>query len=213
MTDNNDPKATSPQDQSRSSNQPARAESQIQARRKLLKTLLAGGGVVSTAQVLPENWVRPVINTVALPAHAQTSFFQVRGLILDSGASIQSGTRSFAQSISDFLIQPAQAGIPFFLCCITITFKGDPSDNDTEVEIEIDCDAQPGADGSGTVKKLKNDGISVNGSTVTASTVSTNLVIGEIDGEGFTAKPGECTPLDGEEEEEEEEEEECCIDR
>lgn len=43
------------------------------ARRKLLKTLVAGGGIVATARLLPEQWTRPVVENTLLPAHAQTS--------------------------------------------------------------------------------------------------------------------------------------------
>ena len=40
------------------------------ARRRLLKSLAAGGGVWTGSKVLPENWTRPVVDSVILPAHA-----------------------------------------------------------------------------------------------------------------------------------------------
>lgn len=43
------------------------------ARRSVLKTLLVGGGIVTTSRGLPEAWTRPVVDAVMLPAHAQTS--------------------------------------------------------------------------------------------------------------------------------------------
>ena len=43
------------------------------ARRKLLKTLVAGGGVVATAKLMPEQWARPVVDSIMLPGHAQTT--------------------------------------------------------------------------------------------------------------------------------------------
>jgi hypothetical protein len=43
------------------------------ARRKLLKTIAAGGGVVVAGKSLPDSWTRPVVDSVMLPAHAQTS--------------------------------------------------------------------------------------------------------------------------------------------
>ncbi len=42
-------------------------------RRRLLKTLGAGGGIVLAGKSLPTEWARPVVETVLLPSHAQTS--------------------------------------------------------------------------------------------------------------------------------------------
>jgi hypothetical protein len=42
-------------------------------RRKLLKTITVGSGAVVSTQVLPEHWVKPIVNSVLLPVHAQTS--------------------------------------------------------------------------------------------------------------------------------------------
>lgn len=44
-----------------------------QSRRKLLKTIAVGGGVLTTAKALPENWSRPMVESVVLPAHANGS--------------------------------------------------------------------------------------------------------------------------------------------
>jgi hypothetical protein len=42
-------------------------------RRKLFKALLGGGALFAGAGALPERWVRPVIQTVIVPAHARLS--------------------------------------------------------------------------------------------------------------------------------------------
>ncbi|HSH41848.1 MAG TPA: hypothetical protein VK973_06960 [Arenicellales bacterium] len=42
-------------------------------RRRILKQLAAGGGMVAAAKSLPEQWIRPKVDAVLLPAHAQTS--------------------------------------------------------------------------------------------------------------------------------------------
>ena len=42
----------------------------IEKRRNVLKGAIAGAGITA---VLPEAWVNPVINTVVVPVHAQTS--------------------------------------------------------------------------------------------------------------------------------------------
>ena len=44
-----------------------------QGRRRLLKSLAVGGGAMSAAKVVPEAWVKPVVDSVVLPAHSQTS--------------------------------------------------------------------------------------------------------------------------------------------
>ncbi len=42
-------------------------------RRKLLKTIAASSGAIIVGKSLPDTWTKPVINSVLLPAHAQTS--------------------------------------------------------------------------------------------------------------------------------------------
>lgn len=44
-----------------------------QSRRKLLKSIAAGSGAVITGKSLPENWTKPVVDSVILPSHAETS--------------------------------------------------------------------------------------------------------------------------------------------
>jgi hypothetical protein len=43
------------------------------SRRTLLKALLAGGGSVVALSFLPERWLKPVVHTGVLPAHAASS--------------------------------------------------------------------------------------------------------------------------------------------
>ena len=42
-------------------------------RRKTLKTLAAGAGALAGSTVMPDRWITPIIQGIALPAHAQTS--------------------------------------------------------------------------------------------------------------------------------------------
>ena len=44
-----------------------------ESRRKLLKSIAAGSGAILAGKSLPESWSRPVVDSVMLPAHAQTS--------------------------------------------------------------------------------------------------------------------------------------------
>ena len=48
------------------------AEDNQNSRRKILKQTLAGGAVIS-AGVASSKWSKPVVDSVVLPAHAQTS--------------------------------------------------------------------------------------------------------------------------------------------
>lgn len=48
------------------------AGSRVQRRRSALKTI-SGGSVLAAGGLLPSEWARPVIQTVLLPAHAQTT--------------------------------------------------------------------------------------------------------------------------------------------
>ena len=48
-------------------------QSRSEGRRKLLKKAGVSSGAVAAASLLPDNWVKPILNSVALPAHAETS--------------------------------------------------------------------------------------------------------------------------------------------
>ena len=43
------------------------------SRRKILKSIAAGSGAVIAGKSLPEKWTKPAVDSVLLPAHAQTS--------------------------------------------------------------------------------------------------------------------------------------------
>jgi hypothetical protein len=80
-----------------------RSQARNHARRRLIKSLVAGGGAVTTTSLLPTAWSRPVLDIVALPAHAQATpgeepdpFGDFEGLV--GGASIGAGFETYAQS-------------------------------------------------------------------------------------------------------------------
>lgn len=49
-------------------------------RRDSLRWILAGSALGTTAAALPAKWARPVVDTVVLPAHAQTSACTIAGV-------------------------------------------------------------------------------------------------------------------------------------
>ena len=48
-------------------------DEKLEKRRKALKNILAGSGTVVTAAAMQDKWAKPVIESVVLPAHAETS--------------------------------------------------------------------------------------------------------------------------------------------
>lgn len=74
-------------------------ESPSCSRRTMLKTALAGSAALAATEGLPARWVRPVIDSVILPAHAQASIppvaqaaigpFSTAGFVLASVAEPQ----------------------------------------------------------------------------------------------------------------------------
>ena len=51
--------------------------SEHSSRREALKSILAVTGGLAAAAFLPARWVKPVVNTGTIPAHAQASAVQV----------------------------------------------------------------------------------------------------------------------------------------
>jgi len=71
-------------------------------RRKLLKSIAAGSGAIVVGKNLPESWSKPVVNSVMLPAHAQTS---------DYSYSLQQALTSVpSESLFASLVADAHAG-------------------------------------------------------------------------------------------------------
>ncbi|MGI9319053.1 MAG: hypothetical protein ACR2QW_17130 [bacterium] len=68
-------------------------------RRKALRNLLSGTGIVAGAQLAGGTWVKPVVESVLLPAHAQTSGIVLAGIAATGGIT----------SILDVVVQPTYA--------------------------------------------------------------------------------------------------------
>jgi hypothetical protein len=83
------------------------ADRESKARRRLLQTL-AVGGVAGAARVLPEQWVKPVVDVVTLPAHAQATGLAVGG---GGGSTAPAGpaSQSMTDKVLDFFVEKAEA--------------------------------------------------------------------------------------------------------
>ena len=99
-----------------------------ESRRKLLKSIAAGSGVIVAGKSLPESWSRPVVDSIMLPVHGQTSPTSYAGTIGNS--SVTQLDRSVAQRIVrapinflDFLVIPARAGSSMQIFVKTLTGK------------------------------------------------------------------------------------------
>ena len=63
-------------------NNASQPEQENPARRKMLQTSIAGAGLVAAAQT---EWAKPVINSIILPAHAQTSGQTIAAIAVETG--------------------------------------------------------------------------------------------------------------------------------
>ena len=105
------------------------------SRRKLLKSIAAGSGVIVAGKSLPESWTRPVVDSVVLPAHAQTSppsppSGPSGGSSEITLTSIQN-SESMLAHVTDALVKPAHAGVlqPIVIIrwTVCVTTTADPN--------------------------------------------------------------------------------------
>ena len=85
-------------------------------RRKLLKTVVAGGGAVTVAKMMPDEWSRPVVDSIMLPSHARTSEspfgpFIFSGNVAEQGEPTeQLAEQGFSEELLEFFTPVATAG-------------------------------------------------------------------------------------------------------
>ena len=85
-------------------------------RRKLLKTAAASSGMAVVATALPTNWTKPVVDSILLPAHAQTSAV-IGGVYTAAAVGITLSPKKMKTGVQyallDTLISPANAQVVF----------------------------------------------------------------------------------------------------
>ena len=89
-------------------------EDKNSGRRKLLKSVVAGGGAATVAKMLPDQWARPVVDAVMLPSHAQTSNAAMgpfTGLVTGQiTPSTMVADQGFSEELLEFFTPAAHAG-------------------------------------------------------------------------------------------------------
>jgi len=117
-----------PQDQSEQAHSP-----ELKSRRELLATIAAPTTVVTTGVVLPSKWMKPVVESVMLPAHAQTTS---NTLVAGAGQSVASNEselsgEALVEALRNKMFSPANAlavgCVEVLGRCITFKFSGGPS--------------------------------------------------------------------------------------
>ena len=125
------------------------------ARRAILKSMAAGGGAIAAGKMVPEKWTQPVIESVVLPAHAQTSpgdeptFPGLSGLyngntvIAGLGGNGLNGvlvaeSKGINKRILDYMVPAAYAGT------IADDVTGDYCNSGSEADIAFFVDADTG---------------------------------------------------------------------
>jgi hypothetical protein len=134
-------------------------QTSVSARRRLLQIMAVGG---TAAVVLPEKWVKPVVDAVMVPAHAAGSVVPAFGFFGNQGTLFaDSGQGNFLERVADMMIGSAHA-IPVQLCGLET--------NANTVCISFVIDPPP----SRTVT------VFVNGASTSAPNIAANNTIGTV---------------------------------
>lgn len=123
-----------------------------QSRRTLLKSIAAGGGAVVAGKTLPDTWKKPVIDSVMLPAHAQTSGEDFSGLYSTQNAFLRPVNRTgsgspvrvakgLGERLVGWLVPAAHAGHVLDAICFNeynLVFEIPPGGGTRTVQICVD---------------------------------------------------------------------------
>jgi hypothetical protein len=115
------------------------------SRRKLLKSIAAGSGAVIAGKSLPESWSKPVVDSVILPAHAQTSQAPL------GYSTNQFSVASIEPGLQELLIPTAHAGFGIPDGILVVVFEPNLSAYDAWFQDQPQNQAYIGS-GSGTTQ-------------------------------------------------------------
>jgi len=106
-------------------------------RRRLLKTAVLGGAAAAALKLAPEQWSRPMVRSVTLPAHAQTSppAASLPEGPWSGGAGLPNGgperSRGLGQRLLDFLVPKARGTMQQNPCPVGFEICIEPVDDQT----------------------------------------------------------------------------------
>jgi len=160
----------------------------ISARRRLLQIMAVGG---TAAVVLPEKWVKPVVDAVIVPAHAAGSVVPAQGTFGNQGPLFaDSGQGNFLERVAGMLIGSAHAS-PALTCggeqtiCINFVISAPPS-RAVQVFVNGDGTSIPPAPVIAADNSI--------GTVTCGNLVFTNLIAGSSSLGGFcTSSRNDCT--------------------
>ena len=93
---------------------PENTQKSVSARRRLFQILAVGG---SAAVVLPEKWVKPVVDAVIVPAHAAGSVVRAQGIFGNQGAPfVVSNRTNPLERFAEMFVGSANAAV--FPACV-----------------------------------------------------------------------------------------------
>ncbi len=64
-------------------------------RRRTLRTILAGGVLVSGSQAVPRTWTKPMVDSIVLPVHAQTTEEDIKPIDCTTPDDIHCGLHQY----------------------------------------------------------------------------------------------------------------------
>ena len=154
-------------DQPRGHEEAGAGDRYTRSRRKLLKTLAATGGGVVVAKALPDQWVKPIADTVILPLHAFAS----------GGPFTAEVEVAAADTDTDFDPRTFGVGVHNFGDGADDENAGDPGDSSMDGDGPDDDDA-PGDDPDDDIDFL------VSGNAPDGATVSVDFDLSGLDADG-----------------------------
>ncbi len=150
-----------------------KSHTSVSARRRLFQILAVGG---TAAVVLPEKWVKPVVDAVIVPAHASGSVVRAQGIFGNQGTLFVASNRmNPLERLAEMFVGSAHAVQSCTLTNVTCISFVIPAPTDSTVQVRV-------------------------GSSSTTTLISSNNAIGDVNnlgGMSFTNLIASSTSISG----------------
>lgn len=159
-------------------------------RRRMLKGLAAGGGALATTRLVPESWKRPVVESMVLPAHAQTSPTQT-GSSCELSTVLPSTSIVCGVDVSDGWVVTRYT-FAIIDGCLSYEESSVPIESLPTANNELDVLYDPNGDGDPPtptigVRTLNDGSVTVNAACTAGNTDDAHSLSLEIDSIAYTA--------------------------